>query len=338
MRALLALAASFPLALSCFAAAAVGMQKDVVFQTYSPLAADAELIDRLFRPMLAWRLREKLAATGQAATAQSVDLGRERFTLYVPDKVPASGQFGLLVWISPMDDAVIPPSWLPVLDRLGVICVVAAGSGNAANVFSRRMPLALLGYANVAKAYPIDQARTYIGGLSGGSRVALRIALGYPDVFRGVLLNAGSDVFGSAALALPKPELFRQFEEGTRLVYVTGSRDEEHLAADAHSRESARKLCIRNVDTEEMYGRAHELLPATALDRALTALSAPRKTDAEMGACRERRVREIEAQLNAVQTLIDAGNKRDAQSRLQDIDEQYGGLAAPRSVELERKL
>lgn len=323
---------------SCSAAAPTGLQNPVVFSEYSALATNAELIDRLFRPLLAQRLHTEIAATGQSADAQSVDLAHEHFVLYVPGNIPASGKYGLLVWIAPMDDAVIPPRWFAVLDKYGVICVVAAGSGNAANVFSRRIPLALLGYANVAKAYPIDPARTYIGGLSGGSRVALRIVLGFPDVFHGALLNAGSDMFGSAALSPPKPELFRQFEEGARLVYATGSRDEEHLAMDAHSRESARKLCITDLQTVEMRGRGHELLDTAALDRALAALSAPREADAGRTWCREQRAREIDTQLRRVQALIDAGDKREAQSRLQEVDEHFGGLAAPRSIELERGL
>ncbi|MBN8884422.1 MAG: hypothetical protein J0I77_01770 [Rudaea sp.] len=324
----------------CFAAAPVGMQNAVVFNDYSPLASNAELIDRLFRPLLALRLREKLTEAGQgAAQAQSVDLGREQFALYVPKEPPASGSYGLLVWIAPMDEAAIPPAWLPVLDRLGMICVTAAQSGNVANVFSRRIPLALLGYANVAKAYPLDPARTYVGGLSGGSRVALRVALAFPDVFRGAVLNAGSDSFGSAALPPPAPELFRQFEEGTRLVYVTGSRDDERLAADAHSRDSARKLCITHLQTQEMRGRGHELLDAAALEHALSTLAAPRKTDAvELAACRDRRAHEIDAQLREVEALVASGKKQEAQERLQALDERYGGLAVPRSVELERKL
>ena len=325
-----------PLA-SCFAAAPAGVRKDVVFQEYSPLAADAELIDRLFRPMLAKRMREKLAASGQGADAQSIDLAREHFALYVPANMPASGKFGLLVWISPFDPAGIPKAWLPVLDKHAMIIVTAAGSGNAANVYSRRIPLAMLGYANVVKAYPVDPARTYIGGLSGGSRVALRVALAFPDVFHGALLNAGSDSFGTAVLPPPKPDLFRQFEEGTRLIYATGSRDDENLSIDAHSRESARDLCITDLHTEEMRGRGHDWIDATTLDRALADLAAPRTVDAGLAACRERRTREIDAQLHDIEALLAAGKKQEAEDRLLRLDERYGGLAAPRSVELESK-
>jgi pimeloyl-ACP methyl ester carboxylesterase len=325
-------------AASCFGADGTGLHKQVVFDHYPALTTNAELIDRLFRPMLARRLREELASTGHKTDEQGIDLARERFALYVPANAPPSGKYGLLVWISPFDEAAFPSSWLPVLDKHGIICVTAGGSGNAANVYSRRIPLALLGYANVTQAYPVDPARTYVGGLSGGSRVALRVALAFPDLFRGAVLNAGSDPFGSAALPPPKPELFRQFEEGTRLVYATGSRDTEHLTMDAHSRDSARNMCITDLQTEEMRGRGHEWIDAATLDRALTALSTPRKPDAELAACRERRQQQIDAQLREIETLVGGGDKREAEKRLQTLDERYGGLAAPRSVELERGL
>ncbi len=319
----------------CVATVPAAVQKQLIFDQYSALTSNSELIDRLFRPLLARRLREELAGKGQGTDGQGIDLARERFAMYVPADAPASGKFGLLVWISPFDAAAIPPAWLPVLDKHAMIVVTAAGSGNAENVYSRRIPLAMLGYANVAKAYPLDPARTYVGGLSGGARVALRIALAYPDVFHGAVLNAGSDAFGSAVLPPPRPDLFRQFEEGMSLVYATGSRDDENLARDAHSRESARKLCITDLRTEEMRGRGHELIDAVTLDRALTDLSAPRTIDAGLAACRERRTREIDAQLHDIETMVAAGKKQEAQDRLQRLDERYGGLAAPRSLELE---
>ena len=66
--------------------------------------------------------------------------------------------------------------------------------------------------------YPIDPKRVYVGGLSGGSRAAEMTALAYPDVFRGALLNAGSDpIGGEAGIYLPPAELFRRFQE-TKLV------------------------------------------------------------------------------------------------------------------------
>ena len=71
------------------------------------------------------------------------------------------------------------------------------------------MPLALLAYENIRRSHTLDANRVYVGGMSGGSRVALRVALAYPDVFRGALLNAGSDPIGDGAvIAASRPICF----------------------------------------------------------------------------------------------------------------------------------
>ncbi len=337
-RVILVLASMLAIPASAQAQSGTGLQKQVIFDTYSPLARDTELIDRLFHPLLAEHLRSKLASAGLAVREQSIDLAQERFTLYVPAGDVPLGGYGLLVFIMPWNRPAIPSQWLPVLDRHGVICVMAMGSGNSANIFSRRIPLALSGYENVKRRYTVDPDRVYIGGLSGGSRIALRIALAFPDVFRGALLNAGSDSFGTDVLSPPGPALFRQFEERSRLIYATGTEDDINLVIDSHSRDSARALCIFDLQTLPMNGRGHEMLNGAVLDRALTALMSPRKPDADLDTCREHRAQEIAAQSAAIEKLIAAGNKREANKQLQELDEHFGGLAAPRSIELAHQL
>ncbi|MGH8123552.1 MAG: hypothetical protein ACREPT_12365 [Rudaea sp.] len=251
--------------------------------------------------------------------------------------VPVGG-YGLLVFIMPWKRPAIPSNWLPVLDRHGMICVMAMGSGNSANIFSRRIPLALSGYENVKRHYTVDPDRVYIGGLSGGSRIALRIALAFPDVFHGALLNAGSDSFGTDVLSPPDPTLFRQFEERSRLIYATGSEDDTNLVIDSHSRDSARALCIFDLHTLTMNGRGHRLVNPTILEHALAALMLPRKPDADLDSCRDHRAQEISAELDKVEQLIASGNTREASKQLQGVDVRFGGLAAPRSIELAHQL
>jgi len=90
----------------------------------------------------------------------------------------------------------LPQEWVSVLDRYGVIFVSAARSGNDESVSGRREPLALLAAHNIMKEHPVDPEHIYVAGFSGGSRIALRLALGYPDLFHGAILNAGSDSIG----------------------------------------------------------------------------------------------------------------------------------------------
>ncbi|HEY2276505.1 MAG TPA: PHB depolymerase family esterase [Steroidobacteraceae bacterium] len=171
---------------------ALGLQTQHQFDAYSPLSASAEIVRRLLSPLAAAEVQRSLASSSERLSEQSIDLETERFVLYVPAHAPADG-YALLAFVPPWDEAQLPHGWAPVLDRYGVIFVSAAHSGNSADVIGRREPLALLAAWNVMQRYRVDPQRVYVGGFSGGSRVALRLGLAYPDLFRGALLNAGSD-------------------------------------------------------------------------------------------------------------------------------------------------
>jgi pimeloyl-ACP methyl ester carboxylesterase len=188
------------------------------------------------------------------------------------------------------------------------------------------------------RRYPVDPQRVYIGGFSGGSRVALHIALGYPDVFRGALLDAGSDPIGTPQIPLPSPERFGQFQESTRLVYLTGGQDDFHLDEDMRSRQSMQLWCMFNLDTVAMPWAGHDLADPAGLDHALQRLADPPHPDSgKLVDCRAGIERKLDAQLQRAQQLIADGRLADARTLLEAIDARYGGLAAPRSVELLEK-
>ncbi len=311
-----------------------GLQSEVVFADYSPLAGNEQLVRRLLSPLAAAQVEQLLSRSKQELTGQAIDLAKERFTLYVPPQAPARG-YALLVFVSPWDDAPLPPGWGAVLDEHGVIFVSAVRSGNKAPVLERREPLALLAAVNVMQHYPVDAGRVWVGGFSGGSRIALRLALGYPDLFRGALLNAGSDPLGTDAPPLPPPDLFARFQESTRLVYVTGERDTFHLSMDADSLESMRKWCAFDTTTHTSSGAGHELANPAAFSWALTALDARAQTDpGKLAACRAGVDRELAAQLARAQSLVAGGKQSQAKKLIEEIDRRFGGLAAPKSVEL----
>ncbi|MDR3385966.1 MAG: PHB depolymerase family esterase [Rudaea sp.] len=317
--------------------ARTGLQTGVVFSEYSPLSRSAILPQRLFSPLAASRLQAALTRSGQAAREQSIDLTQERFAVYVPDTEPAQG-YALLVFVPPWEAATVPRNWTAALDRHGMIFVSAAKSGNDASVVDRREPLALLAAHNIMQRYRIDPARVYVGGFSGGSRVALRVALGYPDVFRGALLEAGSDPIGDAQIPLPPTELFKQFQQSTRLVYLTGKDDTFHLDQDAHSRRSMQEWCVFDVHAETVAWTGHESAGTAAFSRALDALGGHEQPSADkLAACRARIENEMTAQLRQVEDLSARGKTAEARKLLEKIDVRYAGLAAPRSIELAEK-
>src|SRR6266478_8202194 len=248
-----------------------GLQSDVVFSDYSPLSSSAELVHRLLSPLNAVRVGRSLAHSAAALRDQPIDLARERFTVYVPSHPPTEG-YGLLVFVPPWENAMLPRGWAEILDRHGMIFVSAANSGNKANILDRREPLALLAAHNMMQRFHVDPARTYIGGFSGGSRVALRLALGFPDIFRGAFLNAGSDPIGDAQVPLPPPELFSRFQERMRIVYISGQNDAVNADKDAASVQSLLEWCAFDWYAERSSWAGHEAAGPAVLGRALDML------------------------------------------------------------------
>ena len=314
-----------------------GLQRDVVFSQAAPLASSAELVRRLLSPLAAERVRAAIAASGKVLNEQSIALPEESFILYVPPAPPPRG-YGLLVFVPPWEEARLPPDWPPVLDRLGVIAVSAARSGNRADIFGRRAPLAVIAAQNVMARYPVDPDRVYIAGFSGGSRVAMRLVLGYPDLFRGAILNAGSDPVGEGEAPLPPRDLFDQFVSQSRLVYVTGGQDAVNLDADLASQSAMSRACMTAIDTDIAAHAGHEVMDHAALAQALTQLDGRKPVDPQrLAACRTALDAKIAAGLNAVQVQLAAGHVDAARRALLDLDRRYGGLAAPRSVALWRE-
>jgi predicted esterase len=320
------------------AAAAVGLQTEVVFSEHSPLSGSAEVVRRLLSPLAAAEVARTLERSGEGLAAQSIDLAAERFILYVPARAPPRG-YGLLVFIPPWDAAQLPRGWEPVLERAGVIFVSAARSGNDADVLGRREPLALIAAYNVMQRHPLDSTRVYVGGFSGGSRIALRVALAYPDLFHGALLNAGSDPLDAGPPSPPARQLLQRFQESTRIVYVTGEHDDLHLAMDSDSLRSMREWCVFDTEADVTRGAGHEPASPAALARALSELDGHTAANpARLAACREALDKRVAGQLARVQALIDSGKRAEARQLLLEVDRRFGGLAAPQSVALDKAL
>jgi hypothetical protein len=332
----LTLCISIPACAQDSAAPTTGLQRDVVFTEYAPESRSVEVARRILSPLANVELARASAKT--ALRLQAIDLAQEAFTVYVPVKRPPRG-YRLLAFIPPWQDARLPAGWGAVLEDLGVIFVSAAKSGNEENVIDRRIPLALLGTYNIMQRYRIDSDRVYIGGFSGGSRVALKVALAYPDLFHGALLNAGSDSIGDKDAILPPADLFAQFQNSSRLVYVTGSEDSWNVQHDIASQASLHAWCVFGFSVETMFREGHEIAVPYAVRRSLEALDRRSVDDAgRLSACRARIAGELAVDLKHVGELLDRDKPHDAWRSLTNVDARYGGLASPQIMELEQRI
>ncbi len=312
---------------------------DMVFTDYTPLTSNQELARRFLTPLEAAQLPTLAAKTGKVLREQPIDLTQEKFVLDMPAKQPESG-YGLFVFVSPWNAEYIPPAWIDVLEGHGMIFVSAAASGNDQSVLGRREPLALLAEQNVVRHYTIDPQRIYIGGFSGGARVALRIALAYPDLFRGVILNSGSDPIGTHDAPLPPASLFMQFQSSTRLEFITGDDETFIRQTDMASRRSLDGWCVFHTSVHSMPSIGHDAMSAEALSRAIDELDAPMPAEDgnALASCRADIANRLDGELREIESLVASGRRDEAKIRLDEVDRQYGGLAAPRSLELATSL
>jgi len=311
-----------------------GLQRNVIFSAYPTLSRSTEIARRALSPLA----NVEIARFSAQLRPQAIDLAQERFSVYVPAQHPSRG-YAVLVFIPPWQDARLPPGWARGLDENGVIFVSAAKSGNEENVIDRRIPLALLGAHNIMQRYPVDPERVYIGGFSGGSRVAMKTALAYPDLFHGALLNAGSDPIGGAEALLPPDDLFAQFQSSTRLVYVTGTDDSWNIQHDMVSRDSMTAWCVFGTRVESMLKVGHDAATLYALRRALSTLDQRAAVDPEkLSACRARVAKDLAADLQRVAELLERDNPHGAWRSLTKLDIRYGGLAANESIQLEQRI
>jgi predicted esterase len=314
-------------------AAPTGWLPEQSFDTYSPLAATKERVQRLLAPTYAERLRSHQQRTGAELAEHSLDLANERFDLYVPATMPAQG-YGLLVFVAPSADFPLPRDWRQVLDRRGVIYVSARRAGNQQSVIDRRVPLALHAHQHVAAHYAVDPQRVWISGFSGGSRVAQRIAVAYPDLFRGAVLMAGSDAFGEFDSRPSRAPLFTLFRERSRVVFVSGDQDYPNKLKDKHTIASFQRLCVSNFKRVWLTRSGHWVPDARRLERVFEFLDQPGAVASTDPDCASRVQASIDAGLQQVERLMTAQHWRQAGELLGALEDQYGGLLAPRSVEL----
>jgi len=313
-----------------------GLQRAVVFADYPQYSRSVEVARRTWSPLANVEIMR--AAAGAGLVSQAIDLTKETFAVYVPRKRPSKG-YGVLAFIPPWQDARLPAGWGTALDDSGVIFVCANKSGNDESIVDRRIPLALLAAYNIIQSYPIDTERVYVGGFSGGSRVAMRVALGYPDVIRGALLNAGSDPIGNKDAVLPPGDLFAQFQSSSRIVYVTGLEDSLNINQDMGSRGSMNAWCVFGTEVETMFRIGHEIATPGAVRRALAALDRRPPVDAgKLAACRARIAKEMATDLEQVRHSLDRDQAHDAWRLLSKADARYSGLASTEIIELEQRV
>ena len=249
----------------------------VVLPERSPLSDLEALLARLQLPR-----DEVLRLDPQAGR---YELAAHPFSIYLPAGCSPERPCGALVWVSPGPfGGARLERWREALERQRLVWIGANQAGNSMARWTR-LGLALDAAHQVVRLFPVDPARLFVAGYSGGGRVSSILALNYPEVFAGGGFVMGCDFYkplpvpdrpGSIwppSFKKPQRAALERAKRSSRLVFLTGERDFNRVqtrdAAAAYRAEG-----FRQVDYLEFPGISHYgPFDAALFGRLLSALA-----------------------------------------------------------------
>ena len=206
------------------------------------------------------------------------------YELYVPPEAGPGGKYGLLVWISAGGSGKVPrEDWLKVLDRHHLLWVGPNHVGNETDALLRAY-VALEAVRNAKREFPIDDARVYVAGISGGGRIASHAALVAADTFTGGFYFVGCDFYRDVPVVpndkhgkyyrgfwrKPDPKILKLARQH-RYVLLTGSDDfnrgNTHAVHDGY-----RKAGFDEVVLFDVPGLGHTLPNAEWFEKGIKVL------------------------------------------------------------------
>jgi dienelactone hydrolase len=144
-------------------------------------------------PQTGWR-RITFKALPVPATSckfnHQFNAAQESFELYVPRHYTTNQPCGVLVWISPNEEAKIPRQFEPLFDEFRLLAITTARCGNKAEP-GRREALAMAAALQLSKSFAVDRKRFVVSGLSGGGRFSALACFAHPDFWRGAISWCG---------------------------------------------------------------------------------------------------------------------------------------------------
>jgi hypothetical protein len=179
-------------------------------------------------------------------------------------RLPSTPPRGVLVFVGPDARTDRPPGWDAVLDRHAMVWIAARDFGNPVPS-NQRVLAALMGLKLARRDYLPADARRYIGGMSGGGRIASTAITTLPQWFDGALYIVGADDFGT-----PEPARLAAIA-AKRYVFLTGDGDFNRREV-RHVHKRYRKAGIRQTLLLDLPSFAHQYPGADDFERALAFL------------------------------------------------------------------
>lgn len=221
---------------------------------------------------------------GYTSAMPEYSVTNETFSLILPTGYSTNTDWGLLVWIGPGNEPRVSPPWEIELARHRLVFVGAYRSGNERHPIDR-FRLALDATYNICRRYRIDRQRIYVGGFSGGGRIASMLGVGYADVFRGALCVCGVNFYQSVSDGRGKfwpasygteAGVLRLAQTNTRFVLLTGEHDPNRKNTKDLAENGFKTAGFTSVLYLEVPGMGHTFPTVAVLDQALSYLAGNR--------------------------------------------------------------
>lgn len=215
------------------------------------------------------------------------NITNEQFHIIQPAAYSTNAAWGLFVWISPADDSRIQSELASELAKHRLLMISAHNSGNNRRTFDR-IRLALDATYNMNRRFNLDRKRIYVGGFSGGARVASVLGVAYADIFTGTLCLCGVDFYQKIPFGkeqfypvayLPDPRVLTLAKRSASYVLLTGELDVNRENTKNTFEKGFLRERFQNVLYVEVPGMKHAIPGSEVLDTALKYLDTNKSPD-----------------------------------------------------------
>ena len=146
------------------------------------------------------------------------DSTKQAYELFVPAKYDMKQTWPVVLFISPGNRGAGFAQWKAVFEKEGIIFASPHEAGNGTPT-PQRIRIVMDVLAELRRDFNVDPDRTYIGGFSGGGRIASAIAFALPEYFAGVIpVCAGGDL-------REEPSLRHRVKDRLSIAHLTGETD-----------------------------------------------------------------------------------------------------------------
>lgn len=288
--------------------------------TEAPVYANARTVVR--------RLTTGLLNAHYIRSAQIRGINLDQFTVnpsdyewkvFLPsgrDKEP-----GLLIWLSSNSNGDIPPGLLAAAEKHGLAVLTALDSGEDEDLVQQRAPLALMGLNWFIRNHSLDKNRILVAGAGDSAIAAESLALGFADIFTGVIAVDGGMGPESQWITMPVAPLPELARKRLDLIFLGTPGNGEWNPQEVV--DSFKAYCLAGATAlQDIEAGTRALLFDIALTRIESSGAFQPDPD-----CLGKMEAALQRKATSVESSIQSGDWKNARKLLAEMDIRFGGLA-----------